>query len=156
MELILTHTQLFTSQGKTVKERMDWSCLHYLRIIVMRLSSVWTLFLMAPMHCWRSIGEQIMYCLTFPNLFRLRNKLIYISDGLRVSTFSANFHLLVIYSFEASAFYEWALMESVCPTGSYLSSNWESCSYLTRDLHTSCCDPKRGWSPPMLCEKYSV
>ncbi len=54
MELILTYTQLFTSQGKTVKERMDWSCLHYLRIIVMRLSSVWTLFLMAPIHCWAS------------------------------------------------------------------------------------------------------
>ncbi len=32
----------------------------------------------------------------FPNLFRWRrNKLIYILDGLRVKTFSANFHLLI-------------------------------------------------------------
>ncbi len=29
-----------------------------------------------------------------------RNKLVYISDGLRVSTFSGNWHILVIYSFK--------------------------------------------------------
>ncbi len=35
-----------------------------------------------------------------PNLFRWRNKLIYILDGLRVSKYSANFHFLVNYSFK--------------------------------------------------------
>ncbi len=32
----------------------------YLLIIVMFLSAVWTLILMAPIHCRRSIGEQVM------------------------------------------------------------------------------------------------
>ncbi len=60
---------------------MDWSSVDYLWIIVMFLSDVWTLILTAPIHCRGSIGEQVMQCQIFPNLFRWRNKLIYILDG---------------------------------------------------------------------------
>ncbi len=63
----------------------------YLWIIVMFLSAVWTLILTAPIHCRGSIGEQVMEFYISLNLFPMRNKLIYILDGRRVSTFSANF-----------------------------------------------------------------
>ncbi len=56
------------------------------------------LILTAPIHCRASIGEQVMHCYISPNLFWRRNKLIYILDGLRVSTFSANCHFWVNYS----------------------------------------------------------
>ncbi len=36
---------------------MDWSCVGYLRIIVMFLSAVWTLILTAPIHCSASIAD---------------------------------------------------------------------------------------------------
>ncbi len=39
---------------------MDWSGVDYLWIIVMFLSAVWTLFLMAPIHCRASIAETLM------------------------------------------------------------------------------------------------
>ncbi len=54
-------------------------------IIVMFLSSVWTLILTAPIHCRASIAETVMQCYISPNLFRSRNKLIYILDGKMVS-----------------------------------------------------------------------
>ncbi len=38
-------------------------------IIVMFLSAVWALILTAPIHCRGSIGEQVMLCNIFPNLF---------------------------------------------------------------------------------------
>ncbi len=38
---------------------MDWSGVDYLWIIVMILSAVWTLILMAPIHCRASIDEQL-------------------------------------------------------------------------------------------------
>ncbi len=47
------------------------------------------LILTAPIHCRGSIGEQVM--VNFSKSV-LMNKLIYILDGLRVSTFSAVFH----------------------------------------------------------------
>ncbi len=59
-------------------------------IIVMFLSAVWTLILTAPIHCRASIAEQVMNA-TFLQIW-WKNKLIYILDGLRVSTFSANVH----------------------------------------------------------------
>ncbi len=31
-------------------------------LLVMFLSAVWTLILMAPIHCRRSVGEQVMQC----------------------------------------------------------------------------------------------
>ncbi len=49
-----------------------------------------TLIPMAPIHCRGSIAEQVMYCYISPNPFPKRNKLIYIIDGLKVSTFIAN------------------------------------------------------------------
>ncbi len=44
-------------------------------IILMFLSSVWTLILTAPIHCRGSIGEQEMQCYISPNLFQWTNKL---------------------------------------------------------------------------------
>ncbi len=37
-------------------------CVDFLWIIVMFLSTVWTLILTAPIHCRGSIGEQVMEC----------------------------------------------------------------------------------------------
>ncbi len=51
---------------------MDWSGVDYLWIIVMFLSAVWTLILMAPIHCRGSIDEKMMECYISPN--RRRNK----------------------------------------------------------------------------------
>ncbi len=79
---------------------MDWSGVDYLWIIVMFLSAVWTLILTAPIHCRGSIVEQVMECYISPNLFWWKNKLLYILDGLRRSTFSANFHFWVNYFFK--------------------------------------------------------
>ncbi len=66
-------------------------------IIVMFLSAVWTLILMAPIHCRGPTSEQLMECYLYPNLFWWRNKLIYILNGLRMNTFSDRFHLWVNY-----------------------------------------------------------
>ncbi len=60
-------------------------------IIEMFLSAVWTLILTAPIHCRGFIGEQDV----MQNLYKfspMKNKIIFISDGLRASTFSENFH----------------------------------------------------------------
>ncbi len=46
VDLFLTNTQLFASQ-----DIMDWSHVDYLWIIVMFLTTVWTLILTAPIHC---------------------------------------------------------------------------------------------------------
>ncbi len=43
-----------------IKYLMDWSGVDYLWVIMMFLSSVWTLILTAPIHCRASIGEQVM------------------------------------------------------------------------------------------------
>ncbi len=53
MDLFLTNTPLFTSQYINWWTGVVW-------IIVMFLSAVWTLILMAPIHCRGSIGEQVM------------------------------------------------------------------------------------------------
>ncbi len=42
------------------------------------LSAVRILILTAPIHCRGSTGEQVMECYISPNLYRWRNKLIYI------------------------------------------------------------------------------
>ncbi len=72
----------------------------YLWIIVMFLSAVWTLILTAPIHCRGSTGEQVMYCYISLNLFSWGNKLICISDALRVSKLYVNVKFLVNYSFK--------------------------------------------------------
>ncbi len=60
---------------------MDWSHMDYLWIIVVfLLSAVWTLIMTAPIHCRGSIGDHVTEVWW-------RSKLIYILDGLRVSTF---------------------------------------------------------------------
>ncbi len=61
-------------------------------IIVMFLSSVWTLILTAPIHCRGSIDEQVMEWYISPNLFPWTNKHIYILDGLKLCTFSGSFN----------------------------------------------------------------
>ncbi len=67
---------------------MHWSRVDCLWTNLMFLSVVWTLILTAPIHCRRSIGEQVMlWCISL-NVFWCRNKLIYILDGLRVSKLS--------------------------------------------------------------------
>ncbi len=43
----------------------------------------------------------------FPNQFWWRNKLFYILDGLTVSTFSANFHFWLNYSFNGQMLWIW-------------------------------------------------
>ncbi len=65
--------------------------------IVMFLSAVWTLILTAPIHihCWDT--DAVTFLQTW-----WRNKLILISDELRVNTFTAHFHFWVNYSFNAS------------------------------------------------------
>ncbi len=45
---------------KRIGDGLDWCGVHYLRIIVMFLSAVWTLILTAPIHCSASIAEQVM------------------------------------------------------------------------------------------------
>jgi len=55
-------------------------------IIVMFLSTIWTLILTAPIHYRGSILSK-WFNATFLILFRWRNKLFYIWDGLRESTF---------------------------------------------------------------------
>ncbi len=67
--------------------------LEWCGLLVMFLSAVWTLILMAPIHCRASDG------MTFLQIW-WRNKLIYISDGLRMSTFTAHFYFWVNYSFK--------------------------------------------------------
>ncbi len=44
-----------------------------------------------PVHYRGSISEQVIQCNISPNPFRWRNKTIYLSDGIRVSTFETNF-----------------------------------------------------------------
>ncbi len=60
------------------------------------------LILTAPIHCRGSIGEQVMQCYISPTLFWWINKPIYILDGLRVNTISANFIFMwtINYSFK--------------------------------------------------------
>ncbi len=41
----------------------------------MFLSAVWTLILMAPIHCRGSIGEQVMECYISPNLMKTQTHL---------------------------------------------------------------------------------
>ncbi len=66
----------------------------------MFLSDVWALLLTAPIHCRGSIGV-----LHFSKSFSIKkNILIYILDGLRVSTFSVNFHFLGELSLNCPAF----------------------------------------------------
>ncbi len=73
---------------------MDWSCVDLLWIIVMFLSAVWILILTAPIHCRGSIGEQVMQCKISSNLFRWRNKLIYIFWPEGVYIFSKSSFLM--------------------------------------------------------------
>ncbi len=53
MNKFRTNTQLFTSQDVNWSTGVVW-------IIVMFLSAVWSLILMAPIHCRGYTGEQIM------------------------------------------------------------------------------------------------
>ncbi len=63
--LFLTNMQLFTN--KTVTDGLE--SVEYLWVTMMFLSAVWTLILMAPIHCGGYVGEQVMSCYIFPNLF---------------------------------------------------------------------------------------
>ncbi len=58
MDLFLTNTDF----------HYNWSCVDYLCIIVF-LSAVWTLILMAPIHCRGSTGEQVIDNARFLHIF---------------------------------------------------------------------------------------
>ncbi len=53
----------------TRHQLMDWSCVDCLWIIVLFLSTVWTLTLTAPIHTRGYFAEQMMQCGISPNLF---------------------------------------------------------------------------------------
>ncbi len=84
--LMMDLFQLLSSQDVNWWTGVVW-------IIVMFLSAVWTLILTAPIHCRASIDETLMQCYISPNM--MKNTFILILDGLRISTFSANFHVFV-------------------------------------------------------------
>ncbi len=67
----------------------------------MFLSAVWTLILTAPIHCRGSNWWATDVKLNFSKSVLMNNKLIDISDGLRVKTFEANCTFCVNYSFKA-------------------------------------------------------
>ncbi len=71
-------------------------------LIIMFLSAVWTLILTVPIHCRRSIGEEVMYI--YHNLFGYRNKLIYILDSLEY-IFSIFFSFSLVFLLENSSKY---------------------------------------------------
>ncbi len=54
--LFLTNMQLFTT--KTSTDGLE--SVEYLWVTMMFLSAVWTLILMAPIHCGEYVGEQVM------------------------------------------------------------------------------------------------
>ncbi len=89
MALFLTNKQLFTFT-RLLDELTDWleSCgllVDYCDVFISCLGSHSDgTHSLQRIHWWAS---DVM-----PNLFWWRNKLIYISNGLRLSTFSANFH----------------------------------------------------------------
>ncbi len=71
---------------------MAGSDIHYVWVIVMVLSPLWTLILTVPIHCRRSIGEQVM--LKFLQIFSDEEKLISILAGQQVNKCSANVNFL--------------------------------------------------------------
>ncbi len=73
----------------------------YYWIIVIFLSAVWTIILTAPIHCRGSVDEQVMKRYISSNLFKLRNKLIYILGGLWMIFCKLNF--LMNYCFNLFA-----------------------------------------------------
>ncbi len=78
---------------------MDWSGVDYLWITVMFLSDVWThsdgTHSLQRIHCWASEAM-----LNFAkSVLMKRKELIYIFNGLRVNTFSTNFHFWLNHSF---------------------------------------------------------
>ncbi len=77
--LLMDLFQLLSSQDVNWWTGVVW-------IIVMLLSAVWTLILTAPIH-FRASDAMLQY------LFRWKNKLICIFDGLMVSKFTAMFWL---------------------------------------------------------------
>ncbi len=85
MDLFLTNMQVCFTRCKL----MDWSIVDYCDVF---LSAVWTLILTAPIHCRGSIGEQVM--LNFSRSVLMKKQTF---NGLRVSTFSANFCFWTTY-----------------------------------------------------------
>ncbi len=79
--------QLFTSQDINWWTEVLWIVIFYLALI-----------LMAHIHCRAAFGEQVMQCYISSNLFQWSNKLIYILDGMKESTFSADFYFWMNYS----------------------------------------------------------
>ncbi len=71
MYLLLLCIYLYLLQ-KMLIDGLDWSGVDNLWMF---LSAIWTLT--APIHCWGSIGEQVMQCYISPNLFWWIHKLIH-------------------------------------------------------------------------------
>ncbi len=95
---------LFLSRSNGLKLKMSWwicflqTCIFSLHKMLIDGQGLFELLVyycdvfiscLAPIHCRGSIDEQVMECYISPNLFPWGNKLIYVLDGLRVSTFSA-------------------------------------------------------------------
>ncbi len=80
--------------------------LHYLGIIVMFLSVFWTLILTKPIHSKLEDPLASKLCnVTFLQMFKWRNKLISILDGMRLNTFSLKFPFWGELFFITSAYY---------------------------------------------------
>ncbi len=79
--------QLFISEDINWWTGVVWITCGLLWCFISCLDSFW----LAPIHCRGSTGEQEMWCYLLSNLFWWRNKLIYISNGLRITKYSANF-----------------------------------------------------------------
>ncbi len=80
-------------QNESPKKSSHLNQVYYLWIIVMFLSAVWTLIWRHPFTAEDPLVSK--WCnATFLQIW-WRNKLIYILNGLRVNTFSANFHFWV-------------------------------------------------------------
>ncbi len=73
----------------------------YLWIIVMFLSSVWTLVLTAPIHCRGSIGEQVMQCCISHSPYTIESSTLHIlEDYIRMQSNKNNlcFPIFLVYS----------------------------------------------------------
>ncbi len=101
MDLFLTNTQLLSSQD------VNW----WTGVMWITCGLLWCFYQLFGLSFWRHpfTAEDPLVSKWWNAIFQIwwRNKLIYILDGLRVSTFSASFLFWVNYSFKHFLF-QWA------------------------------------------------
>ncbi len=94
LDLFLANTQLFSSQDMNWWTGVVWITVDFCEVFISCLDSHSDgTHSLQSIHWWASDGMIIT-----PELFWWRNKLIL--DSLRMSTFSANFHFWVNYSYK--------------------------------------------------------